>query len=225
MDTFRLIRWLVDTLAYVISCWDAVRDAAKRCHADHLCDAPHGLTQIRLLEIKDGVPRAKTLYDLESVLGTLRYVQGYTSPIVVPTDRDPVLFVVRFLKGARFVTALVRCPPSELLSTLRRVETFVPMTRFLVVFLNAVNVTRHVNPVMHTFCNANSVRVIDVLTWLVADNKISRADVCRLATREGLMELSFVDRDMDEIEFLGNNQAVHVPGFSEADAAGHAKVA
>jgi hypothetical protein len=182
-----------------------LRDTVTEWKCRALARAPLHVTRIQHV---DDSGSAKIVYDLESASGFLQYAVGRTPALPAGNDA-PLLWAVRcIVRGTRIHTVLLRCSTEDLRGVLERASAFSPRTRIILAFLNGINVTNAVLPLVSSFNSDNALRVKDLAAWLLASDVLSRQHANQLALRDGLLELSLVDSDLDDVEFLGSKQLV-----------------
>lgn len=170
-----------------------------------LVGAPLGITRIQHVTETE----TKTIYDLESVFGFLRYVLGFTKTWATTSDDQPSLWAVRYIRQNAIHTVLLRCPLDAVHHALDGAKAFAPpRTRIILAYLNGINISAAVLPMLASFNSVNSLRVKDLAAWLMASGALTKRQVHQLVLREGVLELSFVDSDLDDIEFTGSKREV-----------------
>jgi hypothetical protein len=156
-----------------------------------------GITAV--YRVKAGAPMRR-LYCIDDFLGTMWYMlNGYTSMGLNDEDmRDDELFYVRFVLNDSFRSCLSHGFNNGHIHDLATAE---PTFRPLVVFLNDINVTRSVAPLMTSFCTGNAITVRQLVTYLLSSRGLTRADADHLALRSDRLQMTFIDSDLDEIAF------------------------
>lgn len=198
----------------------AIHVWSTEIQAHLLRDVRYGITHVSLIrKSKDGLERVK-LYSVDDFFGTLRHMISYYFPglqchsmdesVIVPED-ERSLFFVRYVHEGTFHSALVKCAPAEVHSTIKTINHSKLKSKIIVILLNNINITKHVSEIVKSFCSHNNLTVVDVAYWLLACKKLGGQDIVHWALRDGVMELQFIDSDLDEIEFVGAKQPIVLP--------------
>ena len=173
-----ILRRVIEGVEYIFNCCCLIRQGWTHFHAKVLRQM-HGkpsllFTEIRRVSIVQGLPKSTVLYATE--LGKRLVHYSFTQG----NAEDLNVFAVRYIseKDNAFRSALVRCYPSELKTVVRHVDSLHANFKYLVAFLNGIDITQHIAPMMASFCLTNSLRVIDVVDWLLAQEKLSRQVFC-----------------------------------------------
>ena len=78
----------------------------------------------------------------------------------------------------------------------------------MVIFLNGINVTPHIAPILASFSQEHNITVRDLAAYLVFNRLISASDIASLALRTSKLQLTIVDHDLDEFTFDGGSALV-----------------
>lgn len=156
-----------------------------------------GITAV--YRVKAGSPMRR-LYCIDDFLGTMWYtLNGHCSMGLNDQDMgDDELFYVRFVLNNSFKSCLSHGFNNGHIHDLATAE---PTFRPLVVFLNDINVTRSVAPLMTSFSTGNAITVRQLVTYLLSSRGLTRGDAEHLALRSDRLLITFIDSDLDEATF------------------------
>jgi hypothetical protein len=150
-------------------------------------------------KIKPARPMRR-LYCIDDFLGSLWYLlNGYSSMGLNDDDvLDDGLFYVRFVMNGAFRSCLTHGFHNGHIHNIA--SACVPFHP-LVVFLNDINVTRSVAPLMTSFGVNGDITVRQLVSFLLSSSALSRADVDHLALRSDKLLMTFVDTHLNELAF------------------------
>ena len=145
-------------------------------------------------------------FSIDDPIGMVKYfMNGGEYDGIFPLMRENDLLHITYVEDGRFKEVLTRKAYDDPTQSLRVGEIG---TRPMVVFLNGINVTRFLQPIMNSFREEHALTVRDVAAFLIFNKCIDASDVALLALRTQRMELTFIDHDLDEIVFRGGSTVV-----------------
>jgi hypothetical protein len=127
------------------------------------------------------------------------------------TEND--LVFVNYVSNGTFHSCLMKhFDNAKIHAIITTRQTFKP----LVIFMNGLNVTRHMRHLITSFESDNDLTVKDIANYIIS--LMTRKELVCVALRDALLELEFVDTDLDQTTFMGSKELVKLLPSSVVDA-------
>lgn len=170
-----------------------------------------GITNV--LHIHDD-GRSTSIYDVDTLMGMIRWVFGYTNWEAVESPTQTQLLKIRYIQQGRVRSALVRSSLEDLRSLVGK--SLQPSTRIIAMYLNDVNISSQIPLITGSMFPGNRLTVSDITAYLLACRTLSGRDIIRLVNRNGELKLQLVDSHLEQNVFAGD-QLVALPAATASD--------